>query len=352
MSSQQIEQLVLLWKVLPHPSKRHVVRLFSRVGETRYGDFARSLNQLKHFAQHNINRNVYIAPNPTCSTVGARHTAKEVTHWSYFLIDMDPICTCPPDRAKKKGKKCTTCAGKADPRRALDEALMLLGEWMSVDFSKQQPIIIDSGRGAQAWIRLEDIELSDEVEQGRIHGKEREEGGGDYTVHRATARRVNSYWLKKLDERLRVAYGCRIDTSVSDLPRVMRCPGTFNMKTKRATTFVTAPECCFAGFAHLLTVGTPQEYMIEPETKAVAPGQKWQMVFCHLTKMAQDYLTLGKEEPGRHKVMWHTAKKLAEVGVSRVEARRALSRANKLKGPDMCLSSEEVEHALDTAYET
>lgn len=320
-----------LWKILPHPGGT-VVRIFTRKGDSRDGDFAKSAAEIRQFARGHQDRNVYVAPNPSSSTLGARHSAKEVTHWSFFLIDMDPVCSCPPDR-KPKQARCQTCRGKANPQAALDEALLWLGEWMGRDLTKGKPIIIDSGRGCQAWIRLEDVVL------------------GEEGMDRAIPRRVSGYWLKRLDERLGLCHGCRIDTSVSDLPRVMRCPGTVNIKTGREAGFINLTDRVFVGLAKMLVVGTPEKALKDPAPPTnVEKGQSWQDVFVHLTLMAQKYITLGQEEPGRHKVCWHTAKKLQELGVTRTQARHALSWGNTRRGKDAELSREEIEHALDTAY--
>jgi hypothetical protein len=314
----------VLWSLLPHPPDS-VVRVFTRSGDTRDGDFTRNAAEIRNFAKINTGKNVYVAPNPTNSTVGSRHSASEVTHWSYFLIDMDPI------------------EEPNDPEKALEEALLWIGEWMGLDFKYRRPIIIDSGRGMQAWIRLEDIPMRDTPVRS----------ADDFRLgmDRSTARRANGYWLKRLDEKLGVANGCRIDTSVSDLPRVMRCPGTINMKTGRQAKFVVPSDVVFTGLAQRLVIGTPKRFLVDPEPpEGVAAGQPWQSVYVHLTRMAQGYLSLGQEEPGRHKVMWHTAKKLQELGVTKREARSALRWANALKGKEAELPDEQVEHALNTAY--
>jgi hypothetical protein len=297
------------------------VRLFARADDLRDGDYATSAAEVRKFARAYRDRNVYVAPNPTSYRGGARHASGDVTHWSYFLIDMDPV------------------EEVYDAQAAVNHALLWLGEWIGRDFSLNQPIIIDSGRGAQAWIRLRDCPLVN-AEDKSVPGWPRQ-----------MVRRVNSYWLKRLDEKLGVVCGCRVDTSTSDLPRLMRCPGTRNVKTGRKASFVVSTDRVFPGVAKLLVVGTPPQALTDPDQGEVVAGQTWQAVFAHLTRMAQTYLTQGQEEPGRHKVMWHTAKKFRELGVTRAEAARALRWANSLRGEDSELPLEQVEHALDTAYE-
>jgi hypothetical protein len=295
--------------------------LFARGGDSREGDFARNAKEIERFAGAYPGHNIYVAPNPTNSTKGARHTAADVTHWSYFLIDMDPV------------------EEVFDAEAALGSALYWLGEWANQDL--RGCIVIDSGRGRQAWIRLEDIPLDDEGGPGDLAG---------VAMVRSIARRVNGYWLKRLDEKLGTLYGCKIDTSVSDLPRVMRCPGTVNAKTLRTARIVHGRSDAVIGLAQFLTDNTPATVFAEPEAADIAVGQPWQMVFAHLTLTAQEYLKYGKAEPGRHKVMWHTAKKFHELGVTRREARKALRWANQLQGEDFELDAGQIEHALNTAY--
>jgi hypothetical protein len=293
------------------------------------GDFARNVGEIIHFARVNEHRQVYVCPNPCrVGTTGVRHTAQDVTHWSYLLIDVDPI------------------EDVYDSALALEEALFWLGEWNGRDFRRadSRPLIIDSGRGRQAWIRLEDWKLADDKQDVEIH-----RGGGPVCIGRKIARKVSGYWLGRLANELGMCHGCKVDTSTSDLPRPMRMPGTFNQKTGRMATIVEPSSRIFGGLATLLTVGTPKEKLIEPDVVPIASGLPWQMALHRLTLTAKTYLKEGQDEPGRHKIVWHTAKKLLEIGVSRAEAHKALAQANKLRGESQELSLEELEHALNTA---
>lgn len=319
------------WALLPHP-EGSVVRVFARNRDTGEldGDFARNAGEMFHFARVNVDKQVYVCPNPCRKGVGGvRHSAADVTHWSYLLLDMDPI------------------EDTYSPRVALDEALLWLGEWIGKDFARTRPLIIDSGRGRQAWIRLEDLELYSVPTapgEGAVGA-----GGREPCIDRKIARKTNGYWLTKLSDRLGMVGGCKLDTSTSDLPRPMRMPGTFNQKTGQMARVVEPSGAVYLGLASLLVQGTPTEVFHEPDVVQAAPGTKWQKVLHKMTLSAKLYLKEGKEEPGRHKVVFHTAKKFYELGISRAEARKALTQANRLRGPSQELSPEEIEHALNTA---
>lgn len=325
MLSPDKDEIQKCWDLLPHPEKT-VVRVFARNRDKGAldGDFARSAKEMYNFARINADKQVYVCPNPCREgTAGIRHSAKDVTHWSYLLIDMDPI------------------EESFDAIAAIEEALLWLGEWSGRNFGITRPLIIDSGRGCQAWVRFDDHMLDTPFPVADIEEP--------YYIDRSIARKVNGYWLARLADKLGMCYGCKVDTSTSDLPRPMRMPGTFNQKTGRMARIIEPSNIVFRGLSHLMLIGTPKEKLIEPPVVPIAPGLPWQMAMHRLTLTAKTYLKKGQEEPGRHKVMWHTAKKLHELGVSRAEARKALAQANKLQGKDQELDDKEIEHALDTA---
>jgi hypothetical protein len=259
--------------------------------------------------------NLYVCPNPTSKRHGVRHSGADVSHWSWFLLDMDPQLPDP------------------DPLPALHAALLWLGEWTGYDLLGNC-LIIDSGRGAQAWVRLDDWPLADETAR-----------------REATA--TNRYWLGRLDDHLGMVGGCRVDTTSSDLPRPMRCPGTTNSKTGRGARLLE-PGAPHPGLARRLVTGTPPELFVPPPPSAPGVGLPWQAAVPHMTATAREFIANGWQEPGRHRAMWHTAKRLQEAGVSREEAEKALWIGNKQcrrgDGKPGMLTPEEVNHSLDTAY--
>lgn len=303
-----------LWYLLPHPSDSHVVRLFARNrGGKVTGDFARSPEEIVRFANSLPDWNCYVCPNPTLRTDGVRHNAEDVTHWSFFLVDIDPI------------------EDEFNAEEALCEVMTKLGGFFGHDlFSRKwMPTIIYSGRGYQIWFRGDDLEFSD-------------------SFTRNHARKVMSYWLTFFSKRFGMIYGCKIDTSTSDLPRPMRLVGTYNIKTGEEAHFKEIQEKPFPWLFPILWGATPKEVLIEKEI-VVTSGKRWQDVFRYLTPSAQEYLLKGLVEPGRHKRVSHVAKSLLELGISREETRNAIVRANKLQGEDQELPLEAIEHALDTA---
>lgn len=329
-----------IWNLLPHPYADSVVRTYWRMPNgKRGGDYARTEKELDRFADviRMSGRNGYIAPNPTASTIGDRHNSADVTHWSYMFIDVDPV------------------EDIYDPLKTLDEALLWLGEWVGRDFAKHKPMIIDSGRGAQAWIRLEDVILDDRqmdkaVIAASIHWQTGEPLAKPFALcTRKSARRAMGHWLRRLDERIGLMNGCKIDTSTSDLPRLMRCPGTINSKTGREARIIEQGDGPNMGLASLLVSGTPDSVFAEPAWSGEA-GRTWQDALGDLTMRAQTYLTQGHEEPGRHVTMWLAAKSMSEKGVLRDQARLGLRYADQLRGEEQELGPEEIETVLDAVY--
>jgi len=320
-----------LWDLLPHP-RNTVVRWFARNGDERQGGGADNVDELILSAEACAGMNFYVAPNPASTRAGTRHRAEQVTHWSWFLMDIDPV------------------EPVADPGPVVDYVLGKLWSWTGIDFERRRPLIINSGRGMQIWVRLPDVPLDETDGPGDLAG---------VALPRLVARVTNGWWLNRLAEEVGTMNGCRIDTTCADLPRVMRCPGTVNQKTGRYTNLTIDSSEVFEELPRILSAAVPPE-LFEPQPIITLPeGTPWQHVFVHLTLRAQDYLTYGKEEPGRHDTMFHVALTLAEAGLPRDEVRRALQYGNDLWDRQhpaeaavepRALKPKDIEHALDTAF--
>lgn len=279
-------------------------------GERVQGDYAASLHDLEQAVATFPHLNFYVCPNPTFSRVGVRHSGGDVSHWSWFLLDIDPL----------------DGAANPDPEGMLIQALL----WLTTKWGRiLTPLLIDSGRGRQAWFRLDDTPLD------------------GLWLSRRDVSRAQRYWLTQMDEDLGEQHGCRIDTTCSDLPRPMRCPGTTNLKTGRAA-YMFADGLADPGLQTII-MNVPAEVLQMPDPTGPAHGLPWQYAMPHMTNKARTFVMDGWTEPGRHEAAWHTAKRLQEAGVTREEARRALWNGNKQCHPRP-LDDKDIEHALETAY--
>jgi hypothetical protein len=321
-----MDDIQRLWNALPHPDGT-VIRWMARgrsSGGRVQGDYARTAGELRTAIQTFPNLNFYVCPNPTWSRAGVRHTAAQVSHWSWLLLDIDPIHEDAPD---------------FNPQAALGRAVGLLNLWLDIR-NPLHPLILDSGRGAQAWFRLNDEPMYlDWTEYGEDGAEE---------LRRREATRTMRFWLTKLDETLGEIHGCRVDTTTSDLPRPMRCPGTVNLKTGRLA-YIVEDGAPHPDLAKMLVDAVPFEVFAQPDPTGPAEGRSWHFATPHLTNKARTFIFEGWTEPGRHEVLWHTAKRLQEAGVSREETRKALRHGN-LQCLPRPLDDKDVEHALDTAF--
>lgn len=313
----QPDQFDAVWAVLPHPEGTVIRWLAQNKDRTRrIGDFARSPRDLRIAAATLPDFNFYVAPNPASKLNGTRHSTGDVTHWSWFFLDVDP-----DDDAN------------ADPVRALQELLTMFENHVEMHL---RPVIIDSGRGQQAWFHLGEQKL-------------------DGVDGRWIATRTMGYWLDRLATQFGKRYGCKVDTSVRDLPRLMRCPGTINQRTKRKASVVN-PGNWFANQHFLRTFlleNVPAEEYEKPDIEMVAPGTPWQNVVMRLTPKARQFVSSGWEHPGRHDAAWHTARCLAERGVSKEQAYLAVEWGNQfctVAGQPKPLSPKDIRHAVESAY--
>lgn len=310
-----------IWPLLPRPDSATVLRWFARKGKEMVGDYAVTPDELASAARQYQHLNFYIMPNPTNDRCGTRVSAKEITHWSWFLLDIDPV------------------AETYDAPAALEEALTWMSDWWGKDLTRRRPLIIDSGRGMQAWVRLSDLRCDDAA----AIDESVEQSG---RVRRKVATYAMSYWLRQLGDKLGECHGCRVDTSCSDLPRVMRCPGTYNQKTGRMASLSNGSTETYAGIAGLMVLGTPKQLLDRAEA-TLPPGVPWQIVFPLLNVSAKRYISEGQPEPGRHKAAFAAARAMFDVGLEEPQVLVALQRGNS-KSPEP-LPTSEVERVVKSA---
>lgn len=321
-----LEHTKLLWDLLPHPDKS-VVWYFARKDARVVGDYARSFAELHTAAQEYSKDgwNVYIQMNPTRKSGGSRASSKDITHWSWVLLDIDPL-----DEDSNASYALDVYLGKLEEQ---------LGHVLF-------PHVIHSGRGMQAWLRIEDVELSD-AEEVPAKGILLHENKTPQLVRRNVARLTHGFWLKRLQQEVGVVGGCSIDTSVSDLPRVMRMPGTVNQKTGKVA-FISRIGELNVGLARQMVEETPEKALHVREISPVEGGRKWEHVMGSVTLTAHDFIHYGVAEPGRHKAVWATLVSLKENGVLQDEARRAVDWGNKVTRPP--LSDAEVDRMVKQVY--
>lgn len=321
MDTELTTQLTQLWEWLPRPTEEHVVRLFARdASGGMVGDYARTYRELAQFVEcFNGKKNIYVALNPTTYTIGKRHATSDVTHWSFFPVDIDPDT----------------------PDAPVAKTTDLVLEYMRSEFSlKDEPIVIDSGRGRQLWYRLNDYPLSHVAIASPAVGE----------IPAGHARRAMRYWLSCIADAMPEDTGCKIDPTVSDLPRVMRCPGTVNLKTGRTATVVNGMTHVFDLLGNQLIDKTPAESLAYEPRGVVSSLKTWQEVVPLLTNTNGNYLRYGKSEPGRHTALWHLIKNMHEIGMDVEQAELAAEYANSRRGPAEELSAREVEKIITQVY--
>jgi hypothetical protein len=296
------------WDYLAHDG---VVRWFGKRRDgIRIGGAATSpadLDRLRYTSARGTN--VYVHLNPAVGFRGMRPSVPDITHFRGVLLDIDPN--------PGVGPYVTA---------AMRHALIQLGAALGVSLA---PILVDSGRGEQAWL-VDNPFVPEEPEW------------------RQRVRRSWSYLLDQLD----LPEGAHADPSTCDVARVVRLPGTHNSKTGRTAAFIHEYEpMAVPGLYDRLVAFDPGEGASPDEALVAAPGSvdSYVDVWTRLTGEAQGFITKGRRYPGRHTALWHTADLLHREGLSREALHRAL-----LLGAEACrpkLNNEDVLYAIRRAHE-
>lgn len=279
--------------------------------------------ELVQFARAYEGWDFYVQPNPSSKPYGKRCSAEDVDHWHWFLVDIDPIGRPVPGKEK-----------------AAEEVIDALQAYAGKRYA---PYWIDSGRGIQLWFLLEvyGISLADrptyELRFVDMWDEPSVKVKTAIPIRHAISA-ATKYWLSQLNSRI-TNPAFVIDPSVSDLPRLMRCPGTVNRKTGAMASFMAKGTPC-AGLAEKLLDYTPAEKMtvraaVMDLAASLPDDAPWQAAASTLTLAAMNFITLGATEPGRHSACAAAARSLAESGISEVEVLKALTLGAKKCRPEI-----------------
>lgn len=221
---------------------------------------------------------LYLNVNPTKpSGAKTKLSRSDVTHWRHIVVDLDPTGDAlePPQ-----------------PEVTPSSHLLLRAHR------------IFSGRGYQFWLPVA--------------------GPGDWCVGDFSefmdqAERITQGYLRQLvTDSMLWCPGWKVDTTCSDLPRVVRCPGSVNQRTGKRAVFEKMATSCVA-VEHLqpyaLLVPLPADVV-----KPVGGISNLLDLLPHLNVRARTFVLEGAESPGRHSACYATCKNMQELGVSASDA--------------------------------
>lgn len=209
---------------------------------------------------------LYLNANPTYPRPGVKLRRSDVSAWRHLVVDMDPTehALAPPEP-----------------------------HWIWAAHR------IFSGRGYQYWMPRHMWAETD----SKLDIAERLMSG--YLRHLAAG---SEEW----------APGWRVDTTCSDLARVVRCPGSVNQRTgKRAVVERLAPDLPRFTSDDLMPYISPEP---EPVIAQFTESVRFIDVLPHLNGRARQFIQSGVESPGRHAACFATCKQLHELGLPRATA--------------------------------
>lgn len=254
----------------------------------------------------------YIQPNPVNTDKKKRAEAKDVSHYRWFTVDIDPI-TDPPNMSTLE----------------INVPKPLCNLQKSSHF-------VHTGRGIQIWWRAVEQEIDSE----------------------------------ELRERLRYANACMIKEIIlgtdkwkvdflPDLPRLVRMPQTVNQKTGQLAEVRHWPVegCDFLNPINAMEwAGDPPP---PPEPPKALSKDKWQFALPHLSLLAKTFIMEGvdsgdAENPGRHHSAVAAARSLRDANLPYDRALVAVLRGARRCRPsldeDSSFTTYEVMRIVANAY--
>jgi len=263
-----------------------------------------ALQRLVLAAEHSA-ADLYLNVNET-RRCGIKAARRDVVTWRYVVVDLDP----------------------ADSRQAPVGLpnLELLGRVLNVPAVSQYLTVLDSGRGYQVWVAVTPHLVRDDAP--RIE-------------------RSMSGFLHTLAPEWPSSTGLKVDTSCSDLARVVRCPGSINWKTGRRARVLQTPTA-YLPHEHIFGFYRPVQPVAPLSVSVAEESANLRMLRPHLTHTARQFLLHGVSEPGRHAAAFAAAACLRDLGIEvETAAEWVAVGAVKCRGP---LHPRDALRAVENAY--
>jgi|SRR6185503_8711371 len=253
-----------------------------------------SLAQMRAFADR-YKTDCYFTPNPVVPGFGRRPSSAHVAYVRCLLIDLDPcVETIQIGGAEAQRRNSGSIVGRdispTNPRDAVSRLLWTGIEERVISYAQNllglelHPDRIDSGRGRQLWLRFEPTPVVSQEEK-------------------SLWRTAIGAFLYRLDQDCGDLGGFRVDTSCSDLPRLVRLPGTINSKTGNRAGFYGEPGQVHQGFGEALL----ERFGVPPAPKPRPSGGDWRRSYHLLSARAKRFFADGWAEPGRHSAAFAAA---------------------------------------------
>lgn len=264
------------------------------------GGRVRSIFQLQHTITWAAREHwhLYVHLNPTKDGIGRKASRQHILSWKWILVDLDPV-------VQRTSNRC------------VEELSLAL----------QPAFNVFSGRGYQFWLPISPVPIID-MDQARF-------------IERGTNR-----YLHQLKEEFQL-WKWQVDTTTSDLARIVRCPGSVNPRTGEKSTFLTTVTGAHSPIPYL-QLAAKEDLALAGETGAPLKDLNLKMALPHLTVTARKFLIRGCHAPGRHTTAWHTTKLLHEMGVTQDVARDWLYNAAKSCTPALSLGA--IERRIAQVY--
>lgn len=255
--------------------------------------------------------NVYLGMNPATTWRGIKVRDDQISEVIGLVVDIDPstdVAWAP-----------SSVSLLIQP--ALEAVHSTLGR---IPYTQ----VLATGRGLQLWLRVLPHPLHSEDDRFAWRGATRQ------------------FLLSTEREFVRSASGYRVDTSCSDLSRLVRAPFSINQRTQTKVEVLKTlehPPINPTSFLELFPTEKP-----EPFPTPKHPSLKWWKSFHLLTTTAQRFIVEGVSEPGRHSAAYATAASLRDTGIGyKIAERLILHGAARCSPP---LGFEDALRACSNAY--